>query len=266
MHLYHIAHRSSLNLRCRSFDSCKICLEIAEKDVEVHRYIEAPGLFRSPYTMAPRRHSGALLSEPVAPRRNPRRCNRDRDSPIRQLIIEQIRLPRRAPKARPSYQPDIVPQSSPLSTLPTIPPPVPPPTPPQQTPDILERLIDSSPTQPSHPLFAPEPLSAEDIIEAIKAKDPRSVNHTIAQRLQALALAEAGIAIRQAAALSGLSNTKSVRRLQKKARDRGYDPTVSTIIKPEYVSDAARLGRPVEFDTKKQAEMLAAGIDIIPTF
>ena len=109
-------------------------------------------------------------------------------------------------------------------------------------------------------------MSAEEIVEAIKAKDPRSVNHTIAQRLQALALAEAGIVIRQAAALSGLSNAKLVRRLQKKVRDRGYDPTVSTIMKSEYVSDAARSGRPVEFDAEKQAEMLAAGIDIIPLF
>jgi hypothetical protein len=72
--------------------------------------------------------------------------------------------------------------------------------------------------------------------------------------------------MRQAAALSGLHNAQSVKRLQKKARDRGYDPTVSTIMKSEYVSDAARSGRLIEFDAEKQAEMLAAGKDIIPTF
>ena len=80
--------------------------------------------------MAPRRRSGALLAEPVAPRRNPCRRNCDHDSPMRYLILEQIRdglLPRRALRARPSYQPDVVPQSSPLPTLPTTPPPIPPP-------------------------------------------------------------------------------------------------------------------------------------------
>ena len=33
--------------------------------------------------MAPHRPNGALIGEPVAPRQNPRRPNRDRDSPIR---------------------------------------------------------------------------------------------------------------------------------------------------------------------------------------
>ena len=223
--------------------------------------------------MAPRRQSGALIGEPVAPRRNPRRRNRDRDSPLRQMRLEQlveIRSPRRAhsrAKHRPAYQPDIVPQSSPLSAL----PPPPPPPPPQQAPCIQDDLIQSSLAQPSYPSAAPclpveELPSAGDTSEAVKVKDGRSVNHTIAQRVQALAIAEAGIALKQAAALSGLHNAQSVKRLQQKARARGYDPTVSTILKSEYVCDAPRSGRPLVFTAEKEAIMLASGKDGISTF
>ena len=213
--------------------------------------------------MAPRRRSGAPIGGPVAPRRNPRRGNRDRDSPIRQLILEQlinVPLPRRQarPKSRhrQPYQLIEDPQSSPL--------PAHPPTPPQQAPQILDHLIESSPPHPSVALE--EPVSVEDVTAVDKVKDGRSVNHTLAQRLQALALAEAGIAMKQAAAMSGLHNAQSVKRLQTKARARGYNPTVSTILKSEYVCDGSRSGRPKTFTPEKEAEMLAAGEDDIPRF
>ncbi|KAL2042021.1 hypothetical protein N7G274_005209 [Stereocaulon virgatum] len=224
--------------------------------------------------MAPRRQSGALIAEPVAPRRNPRRRNRDRDSPLRQLIIEQlvdIPLPHRAhPKAKqkPAYQPDIVPQSSPLSALPPSipPPPTAPPAPPapQQTSDIQEVLIQSSLAQPSLPVE--ELRNTQDTGEVVKIKDGRSVNHTIAQRVQALAILGAGIALKQAAALAGLHNAQSVKRLQQKARARGYDPNISTILKSEYVCDAPRSGRPLIFTAEKEAAMLALGKDGISIF
>ena len=97
----------------------------------------------------------------------------------------------------------------------------------------------------------------------MKIKDRRLVNHTIAQRVQALAIAEAGIALKQAAALAGLYNAQSVKRLQQKAKFRGYDPDISTILKSEYVCDAPRLGQPVIFTAEKEAAMLASGKDRI---
>ncbi|KAL2044307.1 hypothetical protein N7G274_003012 [Stereocaulon virgatum] len=233
--------------------------------------------------MAPRRQSGSLIGEPVAPRRNPRQRNRDRDSPLRQLIKEQlvdIPLPHRAhPKAKqkPAYQPDIVRQSSPLSAVPpSIPPPPPPPPPPpaaaaaaaaaaavppapQKTSDIQEVLIQSSLAQPSLPVE--ELPNTQDTGEVVKIKDGRSVNHTIAQRVQALAIAEASIALKQAAALVGLHNAQSVKRLQQKARARGHDPNISTILKSEYVCDAPCSGRPLIFTAEKEAAMLALGKD-----
>ena len=77
-------------------------------------------------------------------------------------------------------------------------------------------------------MYALEPQSVEDVIEVVKVNEGRSVNHTIAQRLQTLARAEAGTESRRAAALSGLRDTQSVKRVQK-ARDRGYGVTILTI-------------------------------------
>ena len=75
-----------------------------------------------------------------------------------------------------------------------------------------------------------------------------------------------GITLKQAAALSSLYNTQLVKRLQKKIKDRGYNPTILIVLKSEYVYNAAHLNQPVIFTAKKEVVILAAGKDIIPTF
>ena len=81
---------------------------------------------------------------------------------------------------------------------------------------------------------------------------PQSINYDDGQRLQALSLAEFGVALKTAAEQAGLTGgAKAVRRLQQKARSRGYDPAISKILKLSYVVDSPRSGRPkVATDTK----------------
>ena len=67
--------------------------------------------------------------------------------------------------------------------------------------------------------------------------------HDLAVRIQALALVEEGIAVKRVTELTGLARA-TVYDLKKKARQRGYDPTISRILKMEYVEDAPRSGRP----------------------
>lgn len=77
------------------------------------------------------------------------------------------------------------------------------------------------------------------------ATNPQRVVYDDGQRLQALALAEYGINLKTAAEQAGMTGgAQAVRRLQQKARSRGYDPTVSKILKLMYVVDAPRSGRP----------------------
>ena len=66
---------------------------------------------------------------------------------------------------------------------------------------------------------------------------------TIGQRLQALSLIEHGISAKVVQAITEVS-IQSISSLKRKARDRGYDPTVSRVLKVEYVQDAPRSGRP----------------------
>ena len=66
---------------------------------------------------------------------------------------------------------------------------------------------------------------------------------TIAQRIQALALVEHGIAAKIVQEVTGVS-TRSISALKIKARQRGYDPVVSRVLKVEYIEDAPRSGRP----------------------
>ena len=68
---------------------------------------------------------------------------------------------------------------------------------------------------------------------------------TIGQKLQALSLIEHGITAKVVQAVTGVS-IQSISYLKRKARDRGYDPTVSRILKVEYVQDAPRSGRPLK--------------------
>ena len=66
---------------------------------------------------------------------------------------------------------------------------------------------------------------------------------TTAQRIQALALVEHGIAAKIVQAVTGVS-TRSISALKIKARQRGYDPAVSRVLELECVEDAPRSGRP----------------------
>ena len=78
---------------------------------------------------------------------------------------------------------------------------------------------------------------------------------TIGQKLQALSLIEHGITAKVVQAVIGVS-TQSISYLKRKARDRGYDPTVSRILKVEYVEDACRSGRPPKVTSKVEQAVL----------
>jgi transposase len=81
--------------------------------------------------------------------------------------------------------------------------------------------------------------------------------HDLAVRIQALALAEEGIATKRIREITGLSR-KTLYNLKKKAQERGYNPAQSRSLKMEYVEDAPRSGRPkvVTEEKKKQRENL----------
>lgn len=102
-----------------------------------------------------------------------------------------------------------------------------------------------------------EPSSPE-INDQSKRKHPQTVNHTVAARLQALTLAEHGVPKAIAGAKSGMSE-QSVSRLMKKARSRGYNPELSTIMKEEYVTDKPRPGRRLKVTPEKESAILASG-------
>jgi transposase len=86
----------------------------------------------------------------------------------------------------------------------------------------------------------------------------RGVNYTVAQRIQALALVEYGVAVKIAATAAGVE-PRCVYRLMKKARQRGFDPAISIILKEVYVEDAPRSGRPKTVTPEKEEEVLIVG-------
>ncbi len=77
-------------------------------------------------------------------------------------------------------------------------------------------------------------------------KQTQDINHDLGQRIQALALAtlpaEFKITQTMAAEVSGISQP-SVSRLMKQAKKRGYDLSICSNIKLEYVTDMPRSGR-----------------------
>ena len=89
-------------------------------------------------------------------------------------------------------------------------------------------------------------------------RQPRGPQGTDAQRIQALALAEHGIAKDIAAAAAGLSGSQ-VYDVIKKAKRRGYDRSKSTILKTEYVTNDPKSGRPTVCTAEKIAEVLSLG-------
>ncbi len=71
---------------------------------------------------------------------------------------------------------------------------------------------------------------------------PQNRNLDVDQRLQALTLAEEGIAIKIVQAITKVS-ARIISDLKKKARQRGYDFTISRVLKLEYVANASRSDR-----------------------
>jgi hypothetical protein len=71
---------------------------------------------------------------------------------------------------------------------------------------------------------------------------PQSRNFDVGTRLQALTLAEHGIAVKIVQAVIEVI-IRIISELKRKARSRGYDSKISRVLKLEYVIDAPRSGR-----------------------
>ena len=81
--------------------------------------------------------------------------------------------------------------------------------------------------------------------------------HDIGARIQALSLLEVGTPISLITEITGISQ-RSVYHLKVKAKQRGYDPKVSRVIKVEYVEDGARSGRPKKISEVQREEVIVA--------
>ena len=79
--------------------------------------------------------------------------------------------------------------------------------------------------------------------------------HTVAERIQALALVEYGASAKDASRITGVSRRR-IQDIQRQARARGYDPDVSQVIRMEYVQDKERPGRPKKLSAEQQAYVL----------
>lgn len=76
-------------------------------------------------------------------------------------------------------------------------------------------------------------------------------------RLQALALVEFGVPPGDASNHTKIS-VKTIQRLRKQARTRGFDPAVSSLLKLEYVEDAPRSGRPPKLNPELEDTIVAS--------
>lgn len=85
----------------------------------------------------------------------------------------------------------------------------------------------------------------------------REANLSLRTRLQALALVEFGIPPGQASHITKIS-VKTIQRLRRQARTRGFDPAVSPILKLEYVEDAPRSGRPPKLNPELEDTIVAS--------
>ena len=80
-------------------------------------------------------------------------------------------------------------------------------------------------------------------------------NYSVADRVQALTLAEEGKRYAEISSITGMSSSQ-ITRLRRKARERGFDPSVSKQITVDHVQDAPRSGRPEVIDEEKEKKML----------
>lgn len=84
---------------------------------------------------------------------------------------------------------------------------------------------------------------------------PQSNSSTIIQRVQAVILLEAGIAAKIVAATIELSEPV-VYRWRRVAIQRGYDSTISRVLKEEHLVDAPRSGRPFKVTAEVEQAIL----------
>lgn len=75
--------------------------------------------------------------------------------------------------------------------------------------------------------------------------------------MQALALVEYGVPPGHASNTTKIS-VKTIQRLRRQARARGYDPSVSSVLKLEYVEDAPRSGRPPKLNPELEDTIVAS--------
>ncbi len=85
----------------------------------------------------------------------------------------------------------------------------------------------------------------------------KSINHDDGTRLQALALVEAGMAYKIVTAITEISR-RSIGRLQKQARDKGYDLSNFRKLLLSHVSDAPRSKRPPIITPELESAIIAA--------
>lgn len=98
--------------------------------------------------------------------------------------------------------------------------------------------------------------SSELFNKSAEAKAPKVLkmgDHSTAVRVQALALAEASISSERIQEITGM-DPKVLAGLRRLARERGYDPSVSMILKEEYVLDPPNTSRPRGRPKKRKPE------------
>ena len=98
-------------------------------------------------------------------------------------------------------------------------------------------------------------LDRLDQLDQLTHKMPKTKNYTVADRVQALTLAEEGKSYAEISSITGISLSQ-ITRLCRKARERGFDPSVSKQITAEYVQDAPKTGWPEVIDKEKEKQML----------
>lgn len=104
---------------------------------------------------------------------------------------------------------------------------------------------------------APPDGQASNIPTAPPLRNAVRHPHPINLRFQALVLAEYGVSLQQIKQHLSMS-VNTIQRLRKTARERGFDPAVSPVLKLEYVEDAPRSGRPSKLTPQMEEAIVAA--------
>ena len=83
----------------------------------------------------------------------------------------------------------------------------------------------------------------------------QSINHTTAQRIQTLTLAEHDVAVKIVADICEMSH-QSVYVLKKKTRQRNYNSEISRLLKKKYVTDTPRSERSLKVTSEIEKNIL----------